>query len=75
MTVLSACIMTDTSFLVLPLYSCGTLLDIINSQPFIAEASALAFVADILRALTALHGIGILHGDIKPDNMFMREQG
>ena len=75
MTVLSACIMTDTSFLVLPLYSCGTLLDIINSQPFIAEASALTFVADILRALTALHGIGILHGDIKPDNMFMREQG
>lgn len=75
MKVLSACIMADTSVLVLPLYHCGTLLDLINSQPFVTEVSALAFVADILRALSALHSIGILHGDIKPDNMFMREQG
>ena len=74
MKVLSACILADTSFLVLPLYHCGTLLDVINSQPVTSEASALAYVADILLALSALHSIGILHGDIKPDNLFIREQ-
>lgn len=34
---------------------------------------ALCWVADALRALSHLHGLGLLHGDIKPSNLLLNE--
>ena len=67
----------DEGFLVLPLHQYGSLLDVVNL--FRAEASgvmdeqlAMFFTVELLRTVEALHGKGLLHGDLKPDNCLLR---
>ena len=43
-----------------------------NGNPGVDEPLALFFVAELLRTVEAMHSRGIIHGDIKPDNVLIR---
>ena len=43
-----------------------------NGNPGLDEPLALFFVAELLRTVEAMHARGIIHGDIKPDNVLIR---
>jgi checkpoint serine/threonine-protein kinase len=67
----------DEGFLVLPFHPHGTLLDVVNL--FRAEPSGVMdellvafFTVELLRTVEALHGKGLLHGDLKADNCLLR---
>lgn len=60
----------------------GTLLDLVNlakSDPAnisttgtLDESVAMFFTVELLRTVDAMHGVGILHGDLKADNCLVR---
>lgn len=67
----------DEGFLVLPLHEHGSLLDVVNcfrAEPsgVMDEQLAMFFTVELLRTVEALHGKGLLHGDLKPDNCLLR---
>lgn len=37
------------------------------------EAMCMFYTIELLRMLEVLHSVGIIHGDIKPDNFLMRD--
>jgi serine/threonine protein kinase len=41
----------------------------------IAEAEAVSYLRQIASALSEIHGVGILHRDLKPGNIMLREDG
>ena len=78
---------TDEAYLLESYHDQGTLLDLINatkadalassgsaasSVPGLEEAVAMFFSLELLRTLEALHGVGVLHGDLKGDNCLVR---
>ncbi|KAI3406705.2 BUB1 [Candida oxycetoniae] len=66
----------DESFLVLEYCSQGSLLDLVNnfkSQTCgVDECLCIFITIELLKAIEALHVIGILHGDLKADNCMIR---
>lgn len=55
----------------------GTLLDLVNlAKPdpsgALDEVVAMFFTVELLRAVEAMHAVGILHGDLKADNCLVR---
>ncbi|KAI0396089.1 Mad3/BUB1 homology region 1-domain-containing protein [Xylariaceae sp. FL0594] len=70
----------DECFLVIPFYPHRTLLSVVNwfreqqpsSSGTMDEVLAMFFTIEILRTVEALHGEGILHGDLKADNCMLR---
>ncbi|KAH7627676.1 hypothetical protein B0T09DRAFT_188431 [Sordaria sp. MPI-SDFR-AT-0083] len=67
----------DEGFLFLPFFQHGTLLDVINlfrseSSGVMDEQLAMFFTVELLRAVEALHSVGIMHGDVKVDNCLLR---
>jgi checkpoint serine/threonine-protein kinase len=73
----------DESFLILSYSPQGTLLDLVNcarseaikagkNPEGIDETVAMFLTVELLRLLESLHSIGILHGDLKPDNCLVR---
>lgn len=55
----------------------GTLLDLVNlAKPspsgVLDEIVAMFFTVELLRAVEAMHAVGILHGDLKADNCLVR---
>lgn len=66
---------TGSPYLVME-YLDGRSLDqaITDDGPFSAEKS-IEILAHVLDALSAVHAAGVIHRDLKPDNIFLAEQG
>ncbi|XP_015573938.2 mitotic checkpoint serine/threonine-protein kinase BUB1 isoform X1 [Ricinus communis] len=66
---------SDYSILVCD-YLHGTLHDVINSYVVIGksmeEVLCIYYTIEMLYMLETLHGIGLIHGDFKPDNLLLR---
>lgn len=53
----------------------GDLKSLIAAYGYFCESAALFYCAEITMALEYLHKHGIIHRDIKPDNMLLSETG
>ncbi|KAL9092230.1 MAG: hypothetical protein Q9159_000989 [Coniocarpon cinnabarinum] len=72
----------DEGFLVEEYRDQGTLLDLINvctrehaaagNSGAMDETLAMFFTVELFRTVEGLHGKGIIHGDLKPDNVMIR---
>ncbi|XP_075452476.1 mitotic checkpoint serine/threonine-protein kinase BUB1 [Ascaphus truei] len=67
------------SVLVGELYSCGSLLNAINlyknlNEKVMPQPLVIYFAINILYLVEQLHDVGIIHGDIKPDNFALGER-
>ncbi|GAM85555.1 hypothetical protein ANO11243_035620 [Dothideomycetidae sp. 11243] len=74
---------SDASYLVEAFSDSGTLLDLVNagrsvegcsggSGAGLEESLAMFYTVELLRTVEALHKSGIIHGDIKADNVLVR---
>ena len=52
-----------------------TLKDIINKEGAMIEDRAVRIIKDILKALVDIHGIDVIHRDIKPHNILVTKDG
>ncbi|MDT7746235.1 MAG: eukaryotic-like serine/threonine-protein kinase [Actinomycetota bacterium] len=64
-----------TVFLVLELVEGGTLRDVIREQVRLAPATALTVVEQVLAALRTAHRQGMVHRDVKPENVLVSRSG
>jgi serine/threonine-protein kinase len=64
-----------TLFLVMEYVPGLTLRDLIRKEAPMSPARALAVIEPVLRALAAAHGAGILHRDVKPENVLLADDG
>jgi serine/threonine protein kinase len=64
-----------TVFLVLELVEGGTLRDVIREQVRLAPATALTVVEQVLAALRVAHRQGMVHRDVKPENVLVSRSG
>ncbi|KAJ3367079.1 hypothetical protein GGF32_000141 [Allomyces javanicus] len=66
---------TDRSYhLVMTLCTGGELFDVIVQRGYLAESEAALIVHQVTEALKYLHSIGIVHRDIKPDNLLIKDK-
>ena len=64
-----------TLFLVMEYVPGLTLRDVIRKEAPMSPAKALAVIEPVLSALSAAHHAGILHRDVKPENVLMADDG
>ena len=64
-----------TLFLVMEHVPGLTLRDLVRKEAPLAPARALAVVEPVLSALAAAHAAGILHRDVKPENVLLADDG
>ncbi|CEP62695.1 Mad3p LALA0_S06e01596g [Lachancea lanzarotensis] len=67
----------DESYLVLHYASQGTILDLINLEKErnggpLDELLCMYFAVELMKVLECIHDVGIIHGDLKPDNCMVR---
>lgn len=62
----------DTLYLVME-YLPGDLLSLLRERGALDRSTVLTVAADMCRALETLHSRGIIHRDVKPDNILFRE--
>jgi len=62
-------------YLVTTRYERGTLLDRVRRGGPLTTAEVLAVGADVAAALWTLHQLGVVHGDVKPENVFAAPDG
>ena len=62
-------------YLVSTLYEGGTLLDRVRRGGPMTAAESVAIGADIAAGLEAMHQLGVIHTDVKPENVFASEGG
>lgn len=60
----------DRPFIVTSLYEKGTLLDRVRRDGPLGPKAGLALAIDVAIALEALHQLGVVHADVKPENVF-----
>ena len=66
---------TPAVFLVMELVEGHTLREYLNEQGALSVASGIQFLLPVLSALSAAHKLGIVHRDIKPDNILISKEG
>ncbi|QDU29720.1 Serine/threonine-protein kinase PrkC [Anatilimnocola aggregata] len=66
---------SDVAYLVLPYAPGQTLRNLITQGAKVPVPQALWYVRQTAEALGALHGGGWLHGDVKPENLIVSDQG
>ena len=68
---------TEGAYLVMELVEGETLGSILKRQRHLAPAVAAEWLDQMLAAVGAAHGVGVIHRDLKPDNIFIAsgEQG
>lgn len=64
-----------TLFLVMEYVPGTTLRDLIRKEAPLDPAKALAVLEPILAALAAAHGAGMIHRDVKPENVLLADDG
>ena len=64
-----------TLFLVMEYVPGLTLRDLIRKEAPMSPAKALAVIEPVLAALAAAHAAGILHRDVKPENVLLADDG
>jgi len=64
-----------TLFLAMEYIPGRTLRDVIRSEAPMSPARALALLDPVLSALAAAHNAGIVHRDVKPENVLLSEDG
>lgn len=64
----------DFYFLVLDLIQGGEMFDQLCAHGAYSEADAARLVREVASALAFLHGIGIIHGDMKPENVMLSSE-
>jgi len=62
-------------FLVMPLLKGRSLAQLLAEVGPLPEPRALDIAAQILAALSAAHAVGVVHRDLKPDNVFLTQVG
>ncbi|MGY6499720.1 MAG: protein kinase domain-containing protein [Acidimicrobiales bacterium] len=62
-------------YLASTLYEEGTLLDRVRRGGPMTSAEAISIGADLSAALDALHQLGVIHADVKPENVFASADG
>lgn len=61
----------DYYYLVLDLVSGGEMFDRLCAKGAYSEADAARLVREVASALAFMHGVGIVHGDMKPENLML----
>lgn len=64
-----------TLFLVMEYVPGLTLRDLIRKDAPLAPSKALAVIEPVLAALAAAHGAGMIHRDVKPENVLLADDG
>ncbi|MCC6318796.1 MAG: protein kinase [Gemmatimonadaceae bacterium] len=67
--------LNDLVFLVMPYLAGGSLADVLIRDKTVAPASAASICAQVATALDYAHRRGIVHRDVKPDNVLFDEDG
>ncbi|QCD87710.1 checkpoint serine/threonine-protein kinase [Vigna unguiculata] len=67
---------SDCSILICDYLANGTLQDVVNSYLVLGksmeEVLCIYYTIEMLNMVETLHGIGLIHGDFKPDNLLIR---
>ena len=66
---------TGTAYLVMERVSGGTLRDVLRERGALPPAAALELVEPVLVALAAAHAAGLVHRDVKPENVLLSADG
>jgi serine/threonine-protein kinase len=65
----------DIEYLVMPYYAGGSLADLLSRRKTVSALTAAAVASQVAVALDYAHRQGVMHRDIKPDNILFDEDG
>jgi len=63
----------DDLYLAMPFYPGGDLMGLLISRDTLSEAATRFFAAELVLAVGAVHQLGYIHRDLKPDNLLLKD--